>query len=456
MRGVRIVAAHCLLWCLALLPLLGWSGHTLAAWQTRGLFSWLGFDYAYFSAAALALVHRGPPAIYDAGAIAFYSERFTAYYVGPGRPLIVPPPWPPVFFVLLTPFAVLPPPIGFATWTAVNLGMAAHVANRLAAPFRSRRAVELVAIGFAPVVYTLFFGQPSILWMYALYQACRSFARGADLRAGLWSGALLIKPQYALFLALALAYKARWAALAGMALAGLGLLVSTVLLLGPSGTRVYIDSVRSLTGFRVAESLIAPEQMISWRGFLLNVLPSTIGEQQGMIITVALSALTASVLLLIWRGPWQPQRSRFAAQLLATMLVTMLASFHNHTHGATLLLVPAMLLAAQRQCPPPLRWLMWLYVVLPPLVFLPSNDAIRLSTTFVILMTVTLYTLVVYELGGAFREAATPYDQAPGRARPSWSTPTNSTVPGAGASPANPANPANPADPAVAGPKRST
>src|SRR5204863_8442065 len=128
----------------------------------------------------------------------------------------------------------------------------AHVARRLAAPFRAPRAVTLLAICFVPVVYTLFFGQPSILWMYALYRACRSFARGRDLMAGLWSGALLIKPQYALFLALALAFKRRWAALAGIALDGLGILVSTLLLLGPAGTWTYIQAVRSLAGLSVA------------------------------------------------------------------------------------------------------------------------------------------------------------------------------------------------------------
>src|SRR5438093_9566904 len=180
--GGRIVAERYLLWCLALLPLVGWCAHALAAWRTRGLFSWLGFYYAYFSSAALAFVHRGPHAIYDVGAIAFYSERFSAYYVGPGRPLVVAPPWPPVFFALLAPFAALPPPIGFAAWTAVNLGVAAHVAHRLAAPFRFPHAATLLAIGFVPVVYTLFFGQPSILWMYALYRACRSFAGRRDLQ----------------------------------------------------------------------------------------------------------------------------------------------------------------------------------------------------------------------------------------------------------------------------------
>jgi hypothetical protein len=178
-------------------------------------------------------------------------------------------------------------------------------------------------------------------------RAERAFGAGREWRGGLWVGLLLLKPQYALFLVLVLLLKGRRAASAGVAAVGMALLLVSGLMVGPAGLWAYVDAVRALGRFRLAESLIAPQLMISWRGLLLNTLPAEEGDAWGVALSLALSALTAGTLVAVWRGPWAPRSPRFPVQLLATTLVTMLAAFHNHFHGATLVLAPALAVAAQ-------------------------------------------------------------------------------------------------------------
>jgi Glycosyltransferase family 87 len=333
-----------------LLALWGWF--FVAAYRERGLFNWLGFDYGYFWAVTTAGLRWGWPAMYDPGAIAAQSEALTAYYgPGPGRPLTVAPPWLPAYFLLFVPLAPLPPPVGYVLWTLANLALAVAVVDGLArrCPAYARLSWRLTAaaVTFFPLGNALFFGQPSVLWLLAMARAERAFATGREGRAGLWVGLLLLKPQYALFLVLVLLLKGRRAASAGVAAVGVALLLVSGLMVGPAGLGAYLDAVRALGRFRLAESLIAPQLMISWRGLLLNTLPAEVGDAWGAALSLALSALTAGVLVAVWRGPWAPRSPRFPVQLLATTLVTMLAAFHNHSHGATLVLAPALAVAAQ-------------------------------------------------------------------------------------------------------------
>ena len=344
------------------------------------------------------------------------SQALVPYFGGDGgRPLVVPPPWPPVFFLLLVPFAVLPPPAGFLLWTLLNLVVALLVvggwAGRAAAP-RLALPVGLLALAFYAVPDTLFFGQPSILGLLAIDRAQRAFAQGRDFRAGLWTGLLLFEPQYAAFLVLVLLGKRRCAA-AGVAAVALFLVGSSLLLLGRDGFPAYAAAVLDLARFRVAEPLIAPTLMISWRGVLLNLLPAATPDGLGVALALALSAATALALWPVWRGPWAPGEPRFDRQLLATMLVTMLASFHNHAHGATLLVAPALAVLAGRSAGPFLGALFFLAVLVPNAILFATLNGVWVAGSLVGLMAAALAVLLIRE-----RRPVAPYaGDAPGAKR---------------------------------------
>src|SRR5438876_10033606 len=203
----------------------------------------------------------------------------------------------------------------------------------------------------------------------AIYGAYLAFERGDELQAGLLTGVLLLKPQYAVAVVAVLLLKRRWTALAGVGGVALLLVVSSAVLLGTDGLRVYAESVRAVAGFRAVEPGVYPEYMISWRGMLANLLP-TVSEAAGLGLTAALTLLTFCALPLIWRGPWEPRSPQFARRFLATLLVAMLTSFHNHVYGAALLLVPGMALVAANIAGKPLQMLLRVGLFVPPLLFL--------------------------------------------------------------------------------------
>ena len=106
-----------------------------------------------------------------------------------------------------------------------------------------------------------------------------------------------------------------------------------------------------------------------------------------------LSAITASSLLVIWRGSWDPRSNRFPFQVLATMLVTFMAAFHSHTHGAAPLLVPGMVLAARGGYP---RSIEWAFKI--ALFVLPITLAMTWSVPLVALITFVLMMFVLVRI----------------------------------------------------------
>jgi hypothetical protein len=165
---------------------------------------------------------------------------------------------------------------------------------------------------------------------------------------------------------------------------------------------------------------------------LLNLLPETVPDGLGVALALIASAATALALWPVWRGPWAADGPwadgpRFDRQLLATMLVTMLASFHNHAHGATLLVAPALAVLAGGAAGPVLGALLFLAVLLPDAVFFATLNGVWVAGSLVGLMAATLGVL----LAGEVRPAA---GRAPGAVRGAAAGPVGGT-PGPGRRP---------------------
>jgi hypothetical protein len=73
----------------------------------------------------------------------------------------------------------------------------------------------------------------------------------------------------------------------------------------------------------------------------------------------------------------------------------MLASFHNHAHGATLLVAPALAVAAGGAAGRVLGALLFLGVLLPDAVFFATLNGVWLAGVLVTLMMAALLVLVV-------------------------------------------------------------
>ena len=336
--GLLLLAAYWLIW-------------TVSHLSSQGLFFLVGVDWGMFWAAAHAFHISGPDSVYDLRQLGEFVRPLFAYY-NPDMTLLKvnPVPYPPIFLLFLWPFSLFQPVAGFVLWTASNALAAGYVVVKFAQRFNLRLRLVIPAVFVtAPLMLGLLVGQPVGLMMVGFYELYVNLERGEDLRAGLWGGLLLLKPQYAVVLGLVFLLKRRWSAVGGVVIAGAAIAISTLIVLGPSGTLDFIHSVTGYaSGFKQTSFRMAPQEMISWRGVLVALMPH-LQEVVGFVATLILTTLTIASLPFIWRGKWNPTGEHFATQVLATMIITMLVGFDVHIHGAVLLIIPAIAVFGQHR-----------------------------------------------------------------------------------------------------------
>lgn len=349
-----------------------WAIRTGVEWSVFGLFYVLGVDWSRFWGATEAFVHQGPSAAYSLTSIGQFMQPLSSYYASNISDMALkvgPAPYPPIFLALFTPFTLPPAPIGFLLWTVFNLLLGFPVARSLAShfPVDQRRAMTALLLLFYPFVMALFVGQMVVILLFAFWKGYRALERGDDLIAGAWFGLLLLKPQYAAVLMLVLLLKRRWSAIAGGTMTGLGLVGSSILVGGLSGCIAYVRMILVDYPNYSGGLAISPQGMISWRALVLNMEPD-VGKILGLALTGVLSVISLAMLVVIWRGEWNPRSLRFHNQMLATMLVTLLVAYHSQVHGAALLMVPGALIAASEAGSPFIKKVMIVGIFVPPFI----------------------------------------------------------------------------------------
>jgi hypothetical protein len=375
-------------------------------WAAGGLFFTFGLDYAIYGAAAEAVTQSGWSALYDVEA----NTRAFALWIS-DQPLtgrlssFVASPYPAPFLLPFFATNLLGHAGGFAAWSALGVVLYVAIVRGLArGSGRAGPLVDLVPYAFLPFLYNLYLGQLVIVMAFGLYRAMRAFDEGRERAAGGWLGLLLIKPQFGLILGAVLLAKRRWAALSGLALSAAALAIPTLALTGVGGVRQCLEILRSFSGFRKVPSIVNPYDMINFRGVLIHLLPESFGEGPSTRLVMALSAALVLSLVAAWRGPWDARSDRFPRQVLATVVVTLMASFHSHIHGATLLIVPLLAAMRTRREPDPLVNLYLLLVFVPTFSVAYDGRLDHCAWLLVVLMA-GLYAEVVVELAPG-REAA--------------------------------------------------
>jgi hypothetical protein len=259
--------------------------------------------YVYYLAARLGRAH-GWAAIYDP---AVFLPPVTAA-VGKPLPYLNPPElaW------LVTPLSLLPYPLAAWIWTGV-LVVAFVLVWYMAAP--GRGVVRLIhgvgAAALLPVFVGVLFGQVSLVVVGAVALAWWLLSRGRPWLAGLALSALILKPQMAFLVPLALLLAGYGRVFLAWLAVSVPLAVITLL---ATGTAVFHQISQSLQTVRAVPGPI--------QSSLLRQLPLPVA-----VIAIAL-VLGASGFIL-WRGRGSGPSRPIAVGLIASVLVSPYVNFYD-------------------------------------------------------------------------------------------------------------------------------
>jgi len=322
------------------------------------LFHTVGDDFrAYWSAAEIAH-SSGLAQAFELDRLARAEAEFLRTYGAPEMmsedepwppPYLVPVPYLPAFVAMFQPLLFLDPRIGFLAWTLVNaITLVAYLMwfLRSTAPGTSQRFLISIALCF-PVLDTLRWGQVNVLLMIFLAEFLRCCIRGADLRSGLWLGALLLKPQTLLLLLPGLVLARRWRTLCGFAVTGSGVIG---LSLAAGGLDALISNVRLVLLYPTDITSTGPGMMANWRaaGFhLANLLPSQVVWPLAMLGMIGTAALGIG----LWWGKGRESPTGIALVVLGSYAATCAVAWHSVMNMALPLAAPIAYLAAQKVLP---------------------------------------------------------------------------------------------------------
>lgn len=237
----------------------------------------------------------------------------------------------------------------YLRWVALLAAVVAVVAVTMAARFRRAGAgpgaaamVGLGALIFYPGFISVLKGQDTALILLGVAGALYGLATGRPLLAGMAMGLTVIKPQLALALGLPLMLFNRRAGL-GFLIAGGGLGLISIAMVGPTGVRDYLALIalsNEGTGYGLNQ-----EAMFNVVGLVVRAAP---GIDRGLLNVIKWGAFLAGVGALCWL--WWARRDRIGdAELGVAIVVALVVSPHLHFHDLSLTLVAVVALAVAWQ-----------------------------------------------------------------------------------------------------------
>ena len=188
----------------------------------------VGIDFVSFWSAGRLALHGDPAAAYDIAV-----HRGVELGAAPGTGLM-PFPYPPPFLLIVTAFAFPTFPVAFALWDIVTGALYALAGRRIAPlPY---------ILANPPVLVAAMIGQSSLLTSAILIFGL-SLVGAAPFAAGTILGLLIIKPQLALMLPVAMLAGRQWRVIAGAILSSTTALLLALIVFGSDSYRGFFENL---------------------------------------------------------------------------------------------------------------------------------------------------------------------------------------------------------------------
>jgi len=346
-----------------------WHGRTIARRSTGFAMRWyrttaIGFAILFLIAAAWNCWTnlRNPEgndflSFWAAGRLALQGRAALAYNIPVHWAVensvvrmgaLLPFPYPPPFLAIVAPFALVPYGLAFILWLILCSGYYA---------FASSRIVPLsFAFAFPPVCINLLIGQTGFLTAGTLILGL-GFSTSNPWVAGAVLGLMVMKPQLALLLPIAMLAGREWRVIAGAVLSATVLLLLGLLLFGPASYEGFFNILPHYLGF-MRENRVAWHELASPFAFARFV---GVPQAQAIWVQMASAIVAASLTARAWA-------LRLDERVPILAAATALVSPYFFTYDALLLIIPiGWVLREQRR--PFVLGLIWLCCLLPIITY---------------------------------------------------------------------------------------
>jgi arabinofuranan 3-O-arabinosyltransferase len=289
-------------------------------------------DFGNIWTAGMQALHGNAAALYDPVELA----KIKAALFGPTTFFYPNWPYPPTFFLVSAPLALLPYRYAFITWDVVTLlGCAAIV--YLIVPRRAAIALTLAAPFTA---WNFLAAQNGFLTASLIGGSLLSLER-RPLLAGVFLGCLTYKPQFGLLFPVALVAACQWRAIASAAVTAALLAVLSIALFGFGAWAAFPHQLAAQTGLNL---LAGPDG--NW-GYLQSVYGLIRNLHGGAALAwLAQGAITAGLLVIVWRV-WR-SRVCFALKAAALSAAALLATPYAFAYDTAAIVIPAAFLASDQ------------------------------------------------------------------------------------------------------------
>jgi hypothetical protein len=186
---------------------------------------------SFWGAARMALAGK-PWLAYD-NSVLHALQSTVAVFGGNGE---MPFPYPPAYLLLVLPFGLVSFPVGMAVWSLCTLGFYLFAARRLVPQS------GWLALAFPAVFANAAIGQNAFITA-GIFMCGLALLERRPFAAGLVLGCLVLKPQLALLLPIALLAGRQWRAIGGAAISSIGIMLLGLAVFGLATTEAWIHQL---------------------------------------------------------------------------------------------------------------------------------------------------------------------------------------------------------------------
>ena len=269
-----------------------------------------------------------------------------------GREWVLPYAYPPPFALLLIPFSKLAFLPANLAWIGFSLFLAFLsvflVLSQSGFDSRKRIYASLTLLAFTPFTLDcLAGGQTSAIGMLIVAGVYYLTKKGKGFAAGLVLGLGYYKPPLFVFLALAFLLQRRWRLIGGALLSGLGLVLISVIYLGPNGFTDYLEKISHyLYGREVLPGLfLPPGKAVGLLPFLLSTLSSKIAIAWSLYFAFFVLALFFYFKAVPRSSPKEEKTSAYDISYSLGVTISLLFSVQMCTYDISILFIPILLAA---------------------------------------------------------------------------------------------------------------